>query len=228
MQETNPSACANAERALTPTQQHRHPPAGVLFRYEPYQPRNVNRLQEAEQSASGFNTRIAVALTKGVGTMWTAYAFVALALIGLFAILGLLNPGVSLLVAWTSQTLLQLVLLPIILVGQNVLGRKAELQAEEQFRTTMSTYHDLEQVMKHLLAQDTELVHLTKHLLAQDAELLRHAHLLMRLLAKNGISPELLAAEGIATSHLDAFVQAQSANGIAAPLVPAMGEKENA
>jgi hypothetical protein len=95
------------------------------------------------------------------------------------------------------------------LVGQNVLGRKAELQAEEQFSTTMSTSHDIEQVMKHLSAQDAELVHLTKHLLAQDAELVRHAQLLMHLLAKNGISLELLAAEGATTSHLDAFMQAE-------------------
>src|SRR6266571_4159851 len=214
MQETNQSAFANTETAPTPAQQHPRSPTSVLFHYEPHQPRNVNRLQEAEQAASGFNTRVAVALTKGVGTMWTAYAFVVLAFIGLFAILGLLNPIVSLLVAWASQTFLQLVFLPIILVGQNVLGRKAELQAEEQFRTTMSTYHDIEQV--------------TKHLSAQDAELVRHAQLLMHLLAKNGISLELLAAEGATTSHLDAFVQAQSADGTAAPPVPAQGEKESA
>jgi uncharacterized membrane protein len=172
----------------------------VLFYHEPHQPRNVNRLQEAEQAASGFNTRVAVTLTKGVGTMWTAYAFVVLAFIGFFAILGLLNPIVALLVAWASQTFLQLVFLPIIMVGQNVLRRKTELQADEQFSTTMSTYHDIEQVMNHLSAQNAELLRLTKHLLAQDAELLRHAHLLMHLLAKNGISLEQLAAEGATTT----------------------------
>src|SRR6266566_813015 len=144
MQETNQSAFANTETAPTPAQQHPRSPTSVLFHYEPHQPRNVNRLQEAEQAASGFNTRVAVALTKGVGTMWTAYAFVVLAFIGLFAILGLLNPIVALLVAWASQTFLQLVFLPIIMVGQNVLRRKTELQADEQFSTTMSTYHDIE------------------------------------------------------------------------------------
>jgi ferritin len=77
----------------------------------------------------------------------------------------------------------------------------------------MSTYHDIEQVMQHLSAQDTELVHLAKHLLAQDAELLRHAQLLMHLLEKNGISLEQLAVEGVTKSHLDAFIQAQSAEG---------------
>jgi hypothetical protein len=104
-----------------------------------------------------------------------------------------------------------------IFVGLNLLGRNADLQAYDQFRTTLSTSHDIEQVMKHLSAQDAELVHLTKHLLAQDAELLRHAQLLMHLLAKNGISLEHLAAEGATTSHLDAFEQAQSADGTAVP-----------
>src|SRR5437667_9100357 len=115
----------------------------------PHQPRNINKLHKEQLAAAGINARIAVGLTKRVGTMWTAYTFVVLAIIGLFAILGLLSPIVALLVAWTSQTLIQLVLLPIIMVGQNVLGRKTELQADEQFRTTMSTYHDIEQIMLH-------------------------------------------------------------------------------
>lgn len=60
----------------------------------------------------------------------------------------------------------------------------------------MSTYHDIEQVMNHLSAQDAELV--------------RHAQLLMHLLEKNGTSLEQLAAEGATPSHLDAFVLAES------------------
>jgi hypothetical protein len=82
-------------------------------------------------------------------------------------------------------------------------------------------------MMKHLSAQDAELVHLTKHLSAQDTELVRHAQLLMHLLAKNGSSLEQLAAEGATTSHLDAFVQAQSADGTAAPHALAKGEQES-
>jgi uncharacterized membrane protein len=230
MQEQNPSDFAKTETAQAPAQEHPHPFTRVLFHHEQHQhqPRNVNQLHEAEQAASGFNTHVAVALTKGVGTMWTAYAFVVLAFIGLFAILGLLTPIVVLLVAWASQTFLQLVFLPIIMVGQNVLGRKTELQADEQFRTTMSTYHDIEQIMKHLSAQDAELVHLTKHLLAQDAELLRHAQLLMHLLEKNGISLEQLAVEGVTPSHLDAFIQAQPADGASPPPAPAEGKQESA
>lgn len=195
------------------TQAHPHYQTSLLFHHEPhqYQPRNVNRLHEAEQATAGINTRLAVALTKGVGTMWTAYTFVVLAVIGLFAILGLLSPIVALLVAWTSQTFLQLVFLPIIMVGQNVLGRKQELQADEQFRTTMSTYHDIEEILKHLSAQD--------------AELLRHARMLLHLLEKNGISLQQLEAEGVTTSHLvDSFTQPQAA--VNPPAAPAPSENE--
>src|SRR5579883_520077 len=183
-------------------QPHHHRTA--LFHHEPHQhqPRNVNALHAAERAAEGINTKIAITLTNSVGTMWTAYIFAIIAVIGLFGILQLFNPIVALLVAWVSQTFIQLTLLPVIMVGQNVLGRKAELQADEQFRTTMSTYHDIEEIMKHLAAQD--------------AELLRHAHMLIHLLEKNGISLQQLATEGATTSYLSTFVQPQAADGDAA------------
>jgi len=121
-------------------------------------PRNVNRVQAAEIAAAGVNTQLAVWLTEHVGTMWTAYAFAVLAIIGLFAILGLLSPLVALLIAWISQTFLQLVLLPVIMVGQNVLGRKSELQADEAYATTMKTFTDIEAVLKHLDSQDEKII----------------------------------------------------------------------
>ena|SRR5258708_240630 len=213
MQEKTPAVSTPTES--TPQIQahphHRH--TSVLFHHElhQHQPHNVNRLHEAEQAAEGFNTRVAVLLTKSVGTMWTAYSFAVLAFIGLFAILQLLPPILVILIAFISQTFLQLVLLPVIMVGQNVLGRKTELQADEQFNTTMSTYHDIEQVMQHLSAQD--------------AELLRHAKMLEHLLERNGISVQQLMAEGTATSHLDSFAQPQAAINTPTMPAPVEGEK---
>src|SRR5665647_2168262 len=125
MQGETTSDSAKTE-SVPQTRAHPHHHTSALFDHEhhPYQPRNVNLLHEAEQKAAGVNTRIAVVLTKSVGTMWTAYTFMALAVVGLMAILGLLSPIVALLVVWISQTFLQLTLLPIIMVGQNVLGGK--------------------------------------------------------------------------------------------------------
>jgi uncharacterized membrane protein len=135
-------------------------------------PRNVNRVQEAEIAAAGFNTQLAVWLTEHVGTMWTAYVFAVLAAIGLFGILSLLSPIVALLVSWISQTFIQLVLLPIIMVGQNVLGRKSELQADEAYATTMKTYADMETVMKHLDDLDAKLLALEQLMKAQTNSIL--------------------------------------------------------
>ena len=174
MQEENTSAPVSPQVHLTHqlTSWLQHTP------FPHHKPRNVNEQHKAELEASGVNTRIAVGLTKSVGTMWTAYSFAVLAIIGLLAILGWLPALVALLVVWASQTFIQLVMLPILSVGQNVLGRHAELMAEEQFNTTMNTYHHIEEIMHHLSAQD--------------AELLKHTKMLIHLLSAAGITPEQL------------------------------------
>jgi len=133
-------------------------------------PRNVNRVQAAEMAAAGFNTQLAVWLTEHVGTMWTAYAFAVLAIIGPFAILGLLSPIVALLIAWISQTFLQLVLLPVIMVGQNVQGRHTEIRAELDFEINKKAEQEVLMVLRHL-ERNTELIlQLMRHLQCQVSE----------------------------------------------------------
>ncbi len=210
--ETNSDAVKTETVPQTPARPHHHTSALFDHEHHPHQPRNVNLLHKAELKAAGVNTRIAVALTKGAGTMWTAYTFMALAVVGLLAILGLLSPIVALLVVWISQTFLQLTLLPIIMVGQNVLGRKSELQADEQFNTTMNSYSDVEHIMQHLSVQDTEL--------------LRHTRMLIHLLEKNGISLQQVEAEVTSISHPgDSVAQQQSATDVPATSAPAEREK---
>ena len=94
----------------------------------------------------GFNGRIAMTLTTVVGTMWCAYAFAALALLVLPDALG---GGLLSLIQWVSQTFIQLVMLSVIMVGQNILGRVSDKRADE-------TYQDAEaqQIQDHLKAQD--------------------------------------------------------------------------
>lgn len=70
-------------------------------------------------------------ITVRVGTMWTALVFACLALVSLPAVIRSGDP--VLIVAWITQTFLQLVLLPVIMVGQAVQGRKTE-------KTIMDTY----------------------------------------------------------------------------------------
>lgn len=137
-----------------------------LFKHEKRErnARNANEVHKAEQENGGLNQRIAVRLTRTVGTMWMAYTFATIAIIGLLGIEGVISPTAAILVAWISQTFIQLTLLPIIMVGQNVLGRKSEIQADEAFKTTQNSYKDIEEVIKHLSAQDDELLRHTKML----------------------------------------------------------------
>lgn len=133
----------------------------------PYQPHNVNRLQHAEQA--GFNQRLAVLFTRGFGSMFAFYILVAwmliwmvLATAGIWLFAKDAYPFPFLLFC---SNLVQLWALPVIMVGQNVLNRHAELQAEEQFQTTQRSYHDIEQIIKHLDEQDRELLKQTEILL---------------------------------------------------------------
>lgn len=130
-----------------------------LFEHRPhyYAPINVNMQHEGQQT---LNDRIAVFLTRVVGSMPTAYIFVAISFIGLFGILGIFAPIVALLVAWASQTMIQLTLLPVIMVGQNVLNQKQADMAEEQFGLTERIFHETDQLVEHMHAQDAELIQL--------------------------------------------------------------------
>jgi hypothetical protein len=90
-------------------------------------------LAAAIGEAKGINAKIAVFVTNLVGTMWCAYLFTLLALLGLPAAL---KPGGEGIVAWIAQTFLQLVLLSVIMVGQNVQSLAADARAENTFKDT--------------------------------------------------------------------------------------------
>ncbi len=102
-----------------------------------------------------FNRWLAVKVTNGVGTMWCAYAFAALALVSLPAAILSHNPVV--LVSWISQTFLQLVLLSIIIVGQNVLAAASDKRAEATYEDADAVLHTALQIQDHLAAQDEEI-----------------------------------------------------------------------
>lgn len=90
-----------------------------------------------------FNDGFALAITKAVSTMWCAYVFAAIAFVTLpSAIRG----GATTLVPWIAQTFLQLVLLSIIMVGQ-------QLQAQQtiDLHSKIDDAHDkLDAVHDHL------------------------------------------------------------------------------
>jgi hypothetical protein len=102
-----------------------------------------------------FNAAIAVKITEGVGTMWCAYAFAALAIVSLPAAIS--SGDAVVLVSWISQTFLQLVLLSIIIVGQNVLAAAADKRSEATYEDADAILHTSLDIQKHLEAQDAEI-----------------------------------------------------------------------
>lgn len=104
------------------------------------------------------NARFGVFVTVAVGTMWCAYLFTLLALVSLPAALRSHNSLI--IVAWIAQTFLQLVLLPIIIVGQNVQAAAADQRAEDTYRDAEAVLHEALQIQAHLRAQDEILLRL--------------------------------------------------------------------
>jgi hypothetical protein len=109
-----------------------------------------------------LNDKIGLRLTKSVGTMWAAYVFVGLTLISLPAALASGNELV--IVAWIAQTFLQLVLLPVIIVGQNIQAASADAMAVATYEDATALLEEAKQVQKHLDAQDEAITKLAASL----------------------------------------------------------------
>jgi hypothetical protein len=91
-------------------------------------------IKAAVGDVEGFNAKLALVITRSVGTMACAYVFAAIALISLPAAI---NSGqVIVIVAWIAQTFLQLVLLSIIMVGQSVQSAASDARAAKEFADT--------------------------------------------------------------------------------------------
>jgi hypothetical protein len=98
-----------------------------------------------------FNARFGLLITIVVGTMWCAYLFTAIAL---FALPDAVKAGTYYIVVWLSSSFLQLVLLPIIIVGQNIQARAADKRAEETYKDAEAVLQESTQIQAHLAAQD--------------------------------------------------------------------------
>ncbi len=102
-----------------------------------------------------MNLWLAVKITAVVGTMICAYLFAGLALVSLPS--ALKTGQLIVIVAWIAQTFLQLVLLPIIIVGQNVQAAAADKRAEDTYKDAEAVLHQAQEIQKHLHAQDLAL-----------------------------------------------------------------------
>ena len=95
---------------------------------------SLRGLRAEVKRVDGLNAKIAVFLTNIVGSMWCAYVFAIIAFLGLPAAL---RPGGEGIISWIAQTFLQLVLLSVIMVGQNVQAEAGDLRAQHTYDDTV-------------------------------------------------------------------------------------------
>jgi len=129
----------------------------IAFDHQPH-PRVAERKKSGPPKSTdehvGINGRVALILTTTVGTMWCAYAFGVLALV---ALPQALDGGLLPIIQWVSQTFIQLVMLSVIMVGQNILSRAADKRADMTYQDADATLHEAEQIQAHLQVQDDAL-----------------------------------------------------------------------
>ena len=133
--------------------------------------RSVAPLVHGSGRVGRVNNWLAVHITKAVGTMWAAYLFVLIALVSFPQALHAFMTGDTYVgIAWLSQSFLQLVLLPIIIVGQNVISASQDARAEAD-HLTLTTLHAINVQQLKLLEQQRETLQQQREIL----DLLREA-----------------------------------------------------
>jgi uncharacterized membrane protein len=111
------------------------------------------------QDYVGFNGRLAAWITRRVGSMWTVYACVAITV--LWVSLGSkdafgFDPYPYPFLLFLGNVV-QLLLMFVIMLGQQILGRTGDRRALQTFEDAEAILHDCEQIQNHLIAQDEHL-----------------------------------------------------------------------
>jgi hypothetical protein len=99
-----------------------------------------------DTAAQRFNSAVGLRITVLVGTMWCAYVFALIALISLPDNIH----STQLLILWISSSFLQLVLLPIIIVGQNIQARASDARAAKTFEDVLDARNKINYAIRLL------------------------------------------------------------------------------
>jgi uncharacterized membrane protein len=113
---------------------------------------------EVHQSRLTKTDKLALYITKRVGTMGFFYICAILVTIPIF-----FAPALPV-VQYISSGYLQLIFLPLIMVGQNLQGRHAELRAEHDYQTNIKAEKEIEAVLLHLEKQDETMLEILRRL----------------------------------------------------------------
>ena len=113
------------------------------------------RPPKVDDGRAGLNGKIGLLITTLVGTMVCGYIFAIIALISLPS--AITSHNLTIIIAWVSSNFLQLVLLPVIIVGQNLQAKASDKRAVLTFEDAEAVLHEAVQIQQHLAAQDAVL-----------------------------------------------------------------------
>jgi uncharacterized membrane protein len=141
--------------------------AETISRFQPH-PHRVRNAHREVMAALSRQDRIALAITGAIGTMYAVYVFATFMAGWMLLQVALgkaaFDPYPFAFLLFLGN-IVQLLLMPLIMVGQNLQGRHAQARADEEYRTVGKIFHDNEAALAHLDAQDVELLRQTKLLI---------------------------------------------------------------
>jgi len=138
--------------------------AAIDFVHEPHPHTEKRKLKPPPKVADehvGFNGRLGAAITRSVGTMWAVYiaiviqvTWMLLATVGIWQFARDPYPFAFLLFL---SNIVQLLLMFVIMVGQQVLGQASDKRAVVTYQDAEAILHECLQMQAHLSAQDKAL-----------------------------------------------------------------------
>jgi uncharacterized membrane protein len=138
--------------------------AAIDFVHHPHPQTEARKLKPPPKVSDehiGFNGRLGAAITRSVGTMWAVYiaiiiqvTWMTLATLGIWEFRRDPYPFAFLLFL---SNIVQLLLMFVIMVGQQVLGAASDKRAVVTYQDAEAILHECFQMQEHLLAQDKAL-----------------------------------------------------------------------
>ncbi|MGC8666518.1 MAG: DUF1003 domain-containing protein [Chthonomonadales bacterium] len=136
--------------------------------------RPVRNVNEVHKETLTVLERMAVFITEKVGTMgffliifawtvlWTGYNIVATEVPSLHW--KAFDPFPAFVAYLLISNVIQILLMPLIMVGQNLQGRHSELRAENDFAVNVKAEQEIELILHHLEYQNGILINLVEKL----------------------------------------------------------------
>jgi len=143
-------------------------PTGSRLDLQPH-PRRARLVRRADVAGSGINARIGQGVTAAVGTMYAFYLF-AVVMGGWILWQGAVaskpfDPYPFAFLLFLGN-IVQLLLMPLIMVGQNVQAAHADVRAETDFEVNVKAEAEIEKVLLALRALDERTLAIVERLAA--------------------------------------------------------------